>query len=189
MQGIYGLGILKDHQQDYCLPMPSLEEIDQLFIKNGKEQILEWMKEYDSVITESNPDKLVIEHCINKRWKPLSDFIIEDSLILTFSFSELLEKENSQKILNILYNHFRNFLNKSYISNQFKILIQSMTMDKEHFLEAFALCNYDEQRNVRLYISKRISLRDVFHNCERKNLNITYSRKRTKMVSSEDQVA
>ena len=160
MQNIYGIGI-KEEKRPYCWAWPSsLEELDQYIITNGKEKVLDAMKAFDPNITEEDPEKVVIEQYLNGDWKVLNDFILTDPLVLNFSISELLTKVGSQKVLNILFNHFEKSLNKPYISENFRETIVAMQKDSQSFLTSFDKCSYEEQRKIRQYVSKRINLHD-----------------------------
>ena len=160
MQNIYGIGI-KEEKRPYCWAwQSSLEELDQYILTNGKEKVLAAIKAFDPNITEKDPEKIVIEQYLNGDWKVLNDFIITDSLVLTFSMAELLSVVGSQKVLNILFNHFEKSLNKPYISENFRETIVAMQKDSQSFLTSFDKCSYEEQRKIRQYVSKRINLHD-----------------------------
>ena len=160
MQNIYGIGI-KEEKRPYCWAwQSSLEELDQYILTNGKEKALAAIKAFDPNITEKDHEKIVIEQYLNGDWKVLNDFIITDSLVLTFSMAELLSAVGSQKVLNILFNHFEKSLNKPYISENFRETIVAMQKDSQSFLTSFDKCSYEEQRKIRQYVSKRINLHD-----------------------------
>ena len=136
---IYGIGLKRTNKVPYCIPM-SLEEIDYLTSSHSLEEILEILKQNDSVITETDPHSLRIFRYLD-RWKEWNlDFIKKDeTYILTFSFASLFESVSSTKILNILYNHFSLFLKKDYIRPEFKKVISSMKEGEKSFLSCISL--------------------------------------------------
>jgi len=155
MEEIYGLGIKRSHYEDYCIPM-DLKDIDELFLQYPKKQILDILKQNDSVITETDENTLCIEKYINGKWKKDAVEIIDEESTLTFSFEELLnQEETSKKILNFLYNHFRNLLTKNYISNEMKQTIIAMQKTKEEFLNSLHNLKYYEERKIRVYLKKQ----------------------------------
>ncbi len=155
---MYGIGIEREHKEDYVLPMNDLKTIDEVFLTRTKEEILEILKQNDSVITETNPDLLKIEKYMNGRWRDLHIDIIDHPEILTFSFEELFHSHKEEKILHILFNHFSSYLKKDYISPEFKETILAMQENKENFLEKLKYLSYDEEREIRVYLSKKIDI-------------------------------
>lgn len=154
MNEIYGLAIKRRDKNDYCIPMP-LEEIDALFIQYSKETILKQMKENDSVITESNPNNVVIKKYQNGKWIDKNIEIITDSIVLEFSLPELFQNEQeSNKLLNILSSHFKHYLEKDYVREEFKQAILATKKDKDSFLEKIKYLNYSELRRIRLCLYK-----------------------------------
>ena len=100
----YALGIKRPFQKDYIILIENIDKIDELFLTTGRAGVLEKIKQYDSTITDTNPDCLAIFKLNkNNKWQEVENFIIEDAKILTFSLTNLLERKESQKILNVLY--------------------------------------------------------------------------------------
>ncbi len=156
---MYGIGITRENREDYCLPMNDLKTIDEIFLTHSKEEILNILKQNDSVITEEDPELLKIEKYVNGKWKDVHIDIITDPQILSFSFSSLFQVYKEEKILHILYNHFSPYLKKEYITKEFKDAILAMKENKETFLEKLSFLNYDEKREIRLYLSKKIDVK------------------------------
>ena len=104
---IYGLGILRDSKEPYCFPL-SLYNIDKLTITYSKKELLDMLKQNDSVVTETNEEAIQIFKQKDGKWNfAHMDYITrENQYILDFSFELLFQKEKEQRILNILYNHF-----------------------------------------------------------------------------------
>ena len=151
----YALGLKRPFQKDYIILIENIEKIDELFLTMGRAGVLEKIKQYDSTITDTNPDCLAIFKLNkNNKWQEVENFIIEDAKILTFSLTNLLERKECQKILNVLYSHFRHDLTKSHTSSLFKQTIMSMKENKDKFLNNFFTCNYEEQRKIRLFMVK-----------------------------------
>ena len=151
----YALGLKRPFQKDYIILIENIEKIDELFLTMGRAGVLEKIKQYDSTITDTNPDCLAIFKLNkNNKWQEVENFIIEDAKILTFSLTNLLERKECQKILNVLYSHFRHDLTKSHTSSLFKQTIMSMKENKDKFLNNFFTCDYEEQRKIRLFMVK-----------------------------------
>ena len=155
---MYGIAISRENKEDYVLPMNDLKTIDEVFLTRTKEEILEILKQNDSVITETNPDLLKIEKYMNGKWKDLHIDIIDNPMVLTFSFEELFHNHKEEKMLHILSNHFSVYLKKDYISPEFKEAILAMQESKEKFLEKIKYVSYDEEREIRVYLSKKIDI-------------------------------
>ncbi len=156
---MYGIGIIRKNREDYVLPMPSLQSIDEVFLHYSKEEVLNILKQNDSVITENDASLLRIEKNIQGKWKDIHIDIIDNPKILEFSFAKLfISFKEEMKILNILYNHFSIYLKKSYVREEMKQAIESMKLGKEKFLEALNYLNYDEMREIRVYVSKKIDM-------------------------------
>ncbi len=155
---MYGIAISRENKEDYVLPMNDLKTIDEVFLTRTKEEILEILKQNDSVITETNPDLLKIEKYINGKWRDLHIDIIDNPMVLTFSFEELFHNHKEEKMLHILSNHFSVYLKKDYISPEFKEAILAMQESKEKFLEKIKYVSYDEEREIRVYLSKKIDI-------------------------------
>ena len=149
----YALGVKRPFQKDYIILMETIDKIDELFLTMGRAGVLEKIKQYDSTITEINPDCLAIFKLNkNNKWQEVENFIIEDEKILTFSLTKLLELKEAQKILNVLYSRFRHDLTKTHTSFLFKQTITSMKENKDKFLNNFYACDYEEQRKIRLFM-------------------------------------
>ncbi len=155
---MYGIAISRDNMEDYVLPM-DLKTIDEIFLTHSKKEILEILKQNDSVITETNPELLKIEKYIYPKWKDIHLDIITDPNILTFSFEDLFLSEKEDKILHILYNHFSPYLKKDYIRKEYKEAIEAMKENKNSFLEKLKFLEYDEIREIRVYLSKKVNLK------------------------------
>ena len=155
---MYGIAIERENKEDYVLPMNDLKTIDEVFLTRTKEEILEILKQNDSVITETNPELLKIEKYMNGKWRDLHIDIIDNPMILDFSFEELFQNYKEEKILHILSNHFSIYLKKDYISPEFKKAILAMQDSKENFLEKIKNLSYDEEREIRVYLSKKIDI-------------------------------
>ena len=52
----YALGVKRPFQKDYIALMENIDKIDELFLTMGRAGVLEKIKQYDSTITETNPD-------------------------------------------------------------------------------------------------------------------------------------
>ena len=99
----YGLGVKRPLKNDYILPMNDLKSIDELFIAKGKMDILKDIQNFDSTITENDPNVLgIFKFQKDSKWHELKDFIIEDENVLTFSLEEFLNRPEEKKILNVL---------------------------------------------------------------------------------------
>ena len=155
---MYGIAISRENKEDYVLPMNDLKTIDEVFLTRTKEEILEILKQNDSVITETNPDLLKIEKYMNGKWKDLHIDIIDNPMILNFSFEDLFQNHKEEKILHILFNHFSAYLKKDYISPEFKETVLAMQESKKKFLEKLKDLSYDEKREIRVYLSKKIDI-------------------------------
>ncbi len=161
MNEIYGIGFRRKNKVPYCIPL-SLKEIDFLTATHSLEEILNTIKENDSIVTETNPDALRIFKYTN-RWRESNlDFIKkEETYILTFSFSKLFQYNQNVKLLNILYNHFSSFLTKDYIRPEFKRAILAMKENPNTFLACLSNLSYNEERMIRSYLSKKIDLKKL----------------------------
>ncbi len=153
---MYGIGIKKNDWEDYVLPMNDLKTIDQIFFTYTPQEILEKLKQNDSVITETNPELLTIEKYVNGKWREVKK--ITDETILKFSIEQVLDSKEENKVLHILLNHFRPYLKKNYISSEFKKVIADMELGKEAFLKDFSLLTYEEEREIRIYLSKILEI-------------------------------
>lgn len=157
MNKLYALCVLRDNKNPYCIPMP-LEEIDKIFIeyRNDKSEILKKINEFDSVMTETDPNKLEIRTLINGKWKYDKDLnIINDPEIFTFSIEDLFSKLNKKDgYIKDMKNHFQKYLKYDTTSRRFKKVILKGT-----FVEDFANLAYDEQRLIRLYIINKIDIK------------------------------
>lgn len=158
MVEIYALGIERNLNEPYCYRM-DLKEIDELFYQKSKEEVLQNVRENDSVITETDPEKLHIYKKIGKKWIIDSPIITkENHYILEFSFEDVL-RNDANRVLNILYNHFSSFLNKGYVREEFKRVILSMKDSPMKFLDELSVLTYSEERMIRVYLSLHILLR------------------------------
>ena len=155
---MYGIGIEREHKEDYVLPMNDLKTIDEVFLTRTKEEILEILKQNDSVITETNPELLKIEKYMHGKWRDLHIDMIDNPMILIFSFEELFHNHKEEKILHILFNHFSAYLKKDYVSTEFKEVILAMQENKTNFLEKLKYLSYDEEREIRVYLNKKIDI-------------------------------
>lgn len=94
----YALGVKRPFQKDYIILMETIDKIDELFLTMGRAGVLEKIKQYDSTITETNPDCLAIFKLNkNNKWQEVENFIIEDEKILTFSLTKLLDLKKLKK--------------------------------------------------------------------------------------------
>ena len=150
---MFGIAIKRTNREDYVLPMQSLEQIDEIFLTYSPSQILEILKQNDSVITETDPNQLSIKKYVNGKWKEIEK--IEEKYILEFSFEDVI----NTRTLHILYNHFASYLKKGYIRDEFKEVIETMNQEKERFLESYPLLNYEEIREIRVYLAKTVDIK------------------------------
>ena len=61
--------------------------------------------------------------------------------------------------MHILYNHFSPYLKKDYIRKEYKEAIEAMKENKNSFLEKLKFLEYDEIREIRVYLSKKVNLK------------------------------
>ncbi len=161
MEEVYGLGFLRNHQEPYCFPMP-LDEIDSFTMSHTKEEILKIFQMNDSSFQESNIDGLRIFKLSMNKWKDARiDYLSkEDTFVFTFSFEELFSQEKeTNKILNILFNHFSSYLTKGHIRPSFKECIMAMKQGKDAFLESLSSLSYSDMRLIRTYLVHKIPIK------------------------------
>lgn len=165
MNKIYAICIPRKNQSPYCIEMP-LEEIDKIFNTYKKEEILKIIHDYDSVMTETDPENLTIRTFLNGNWVNDHDVQIEtNSVLLNYSFPEVYEKISKKESLNKdLYHHFQKYLNRYYVSDLFKDAIRNQTFveDWDHF-------SYEEKRLIRLYVASRIDLENYISMDKKEN--------------------
>lgn len=155
MNKIYAICIPRQNQNPYCIEMP-LEEIDRIFNTYKKEEILKIIHDYDSVMTETNPENLTIRTFLNGNWVNDRDVKIEtDPVLLSYSFPEVYKKISKKESLDKdLYHHFQKYLSRFYVSDLFKKAIHNQT-----FVEDWDSFSYEEKRLIRLYVASKVDVK------------------------------
>jgi len=160
MQNIYGLGFLRKHQEPYCFPM-SLEEIDGLTTTHSKKEILEILRKNDSVVQETDENTLRIFKIKQNKWKEshIEYLEKEQAHLLNYSLEETLSNEKkTSRHLNDLYSHFSPWLKKNFIDEKMKETIRKMKEGKKEFLESFKELSYENQRQIRTYLGRKMEI-------------------------------
>ena len=152
----YALSVEREYQNPYCILMP-LKDIDRIFIEhNGREEeILKIIHDYDSVMIETNPDRLGIKVLINGKWKNDHQVpVVKDAFILTYSVPEVLNRiPKKEGYLKDILVHFQKAIKQESTSSLFKEILETQTL-----IERFEELSYEEQRLIRVYLSSKIDV-------------------------------
>lgn len=160
---VYAICVRRMNKNDYCIPM-ELEQIDELFLKYSKEQVLELLRTNDSVLNETDPNLLSIKKLVNGKYISLKYLdIINDHRLLDIPLYYFFKEEKSgSRYCHILYNHLHHLLNKSYVSEIFKQAIIALNESKESFLTSISSLSYSERRIIRLAIYPYVDISNLY---------------------------
>ena len=155
----------EQEKEDYFLPMP-IEEIDRVFTSFSKEEVLEKMCEADSVLDETNPEKLKIKRKLKNHYKE-DDYvkIITDEFYLTYPLDDLpLDMAKNDTLARVLYSHLIKLQKRLSTPEQYARLLNALRKNKEVFLDEFEKSSYIDQRIIRSVIAHVFDVKSYLMN-------------------------
>ena len=155
----YAICYYNSNNNDYYLPM-NLIDIDKLFTKYSKEDVLKIMHNFDSVFIGNDINNLYISKIIPgpKLIREKYIDIICDSKYLTFDIKKVLV--NNKKIINKLSKNLKPFLNK-YVIDKLKKEIIYLDKDINLFINNIDKLDYNDQRLIRSILITYKEVRDI----------------------------
>ena len=177
MNDFYILSITQEKKEDYNLPM-FLKDIDDYFTTYSKLDILNWIKENDSSLKQTNPEAMKIKKMVNgKIIEEKYTEIVTNRNYLTFNLEPYFNNSPSQKKnINILASRLMPFKER-VVTTEFKNFISDVTRLKKllndellDFLKISELTDkvvdeikelpYNEQRILRMMVIRDVMTKE-----------------------------
>lgn len=157
----YAICIPRKNKPVYNWTMP-LESIDKLFTTRSKSDVLSWLKLQDSILEETDSDKILIMRSVSSS-KYISErytYIITNPNYLNFDIAPfLLHNEKLVRKLHSILIHYE----KRRVSENFKNMIYMLINHPEVFVKNFPYLPYEEKRVVWTILSEDESVSKVLN--------------------------
>ena len=154
----YAIGIPRENKELYYWPM-KLQEIDGLFTTKTKEEVLEWLKQNDSVLEEEDAQKLQIMKKVSDK-KYITErytYIVTNKNFLNYDIKPFLMQDD--KLVHKLQNTLTPF-QKRNVSEVLKRMIPLLSENVTLFCEYFNYLPYEEKRVIWTILSEEKRVAD-----------------------------
>ena len=154
----YAIGIPRENKELYYWPM-RLQQIDELFTTKTKEEVLDWLKQNDSVLEEEDAQKLQIMKRVSEK-KYITErytYIVTNKNFLNYDIKPFLL--NDKKLVHKLQNTlipFQKRIVSEVLSKMIPLLSENITL----FCEYFNYLPYEEKRVIWTILSEEKRVAD-----------------------------